>query len=202
MGRRHALGDGAPDTTQPLAAPAGARLRGLGLRPGLGEVLDIAVQDASARAAALDACDVDAEVARQLSHRRHRLDACLCRPPGSGPMAVAPLGGNGLRCGRRRRSFGSLGLCTGHRRRRRRSLACFLADRYEDCADGDDLALGHVDSLHDTREGGRDLGRRLVGDDLDEEVILGHDVAFADEPAIDLTLGHSLPEVGQLELGH
>ena len=66
--------------------------------------------------------------------------------------------------------------------------------------DRDDVALLREDARHAPGGGRRDLDRRLVGLDLDERVVLGDLLAFADEPAGDLALGQPLAEVRQLEL--
>src|SRR5438105_2279713 len=99
--------------------------------------------------------------------------------------------------------------CRTHLRLRRRLLGARLvavglaADDDEHRADRDDLPLGHEDPGHRPRGGRRDLDGRLVGLDLDERVVLGDLLALGDEPARDLALGQTLPEVGELELvGH
>jgi hypothetical protein len=59
-----------------------------------------------------------------------------------------------------------------------------------------------VDLRHGPGERRWDLSGGLVGDQLDEGVVFGDDVAFFDEPAIDLGLGHAFAQIGQLEIRH
>ena len=59
-----------------------------------------------------------------------------------------------------------------------------------------------MDPRDDTGERRRDLGRRLVGDHLDERRVLFDHLALFHEPAIDLGLGDPFAEVGKLEVGH
>ena len=74
------------------------------------------------------------------------------------------------------------------------------ADRDEDRADGDDLALGHEDARHDARCGRRDLDGCLVRLDLHERVVLRHLLALGDEPPRNLAFREAFAEVRELEL--
>ena len=74
------------------------------------------------------------------------------------------------------------------------------ADRDEDRADGDDLALRHEDARHDARRGRRDLDGCLVRLDLHERVVLCHLLPLGDEPPRNLAFREAFAEVRELEL--
>src|SRR2546423_1595764 len=61
-------------------------------------------------------------------------------------------------------------------------------------ADGDRHALGDGDLEQGALEGGGDLGVHLVGDDLDQRLVLLDEVALLFQPAIDGALGDRLTQ--------
>jgi hypothetical protein len=58
------------------------------------------------------------------------------------------------------------------------------------------------DLAQDSFERGRDLGVDLVGDDLEERLVLGHAVAGLLEPLAYRPLGYALAELRHCHLGH
>ena len=84
---------------------------------------------------------------------------------------------------------GRLGCGTG-------ALGVDLRDR---CADGNGLAVGNQDLRDGAADLGRHLGVHLVGDDLEQRVVLLDAVAFLDEPALDRALGDRLAQLGHLD---
>src|SRR5256885_186004 len=66
-------------------------------------------------------------------------------------------------------------------------------------ADGDRHALGDGDLEQGALEGGGDLGVHLVGDDLDQRLVLLDEVALLFQPAIDGALGDRLTQLGHLD---
>jgi hypothetical protein len=93
-----------------------------------------------------------------------------------------------------------LGRRLGARRHIVRCRRGAVADDDDDLPDRDDLALAREDLRHGSGRGGGDLDCGLVRLDLDERVVLGHDLSLCDEPAGDLPLRQTLAQVGQLEL--
>ena len=63
-------------------------------------------------------------------------------------------------------------------------------------------ALLDEDLLQDARERRRDLGIDLVGDDLEQRLVLLDGVAWLLEPLADRPLGHALAELRHRHLGH
>ncbi len=141
---------------------------------------DVLLGDASLRAAAGHAGEVDAELGRDLAHERSRANLLA----GRGPRRLL------LRRGLGARLLLVLRLGRG----------AVAADHDEDGADGHDLAFGDEDPGDGSARRRRDLDRRLVGRDLDERRVLRDLLAFGDEPARDLALGQALAEVRKLEL--
>ena len=66
----------------------------------------------------------------------------------------------------------------------------------------DGRALLDEDLLEDARERRRNLGVDLVGDDLDQRLVLRDGVAGLLQPLADRPLGHALAELGHRHLGH
>src|SRR5882724_611937 len=141
------------------------------------EALDVAVQDAAFRTAALHLRQVDAELARKLAHRGTRVR--LARG------FFTRLARDGSRAGRR---------CGHGARRRRRGLrrfgpgfdprlgALLAAFEHEDRRPlGDLVAVLDLELLHHAGGGGRNLHRRLVGLEGDERLLLRHLVARLDQ---------------------
>ena len=106
----------------------------------------------------------------------------------SRPVAVPP-GGRGARrggCGARDGNVGLIG------RVDHRDLGVVR----------DGGPLGREDLAEDAGERRRDLGVHLVGDDLEQRLVLGDGVAGLLEPASDRALSHALAELGHRHLGH
>ena len=78
-----------------------------------------------------------------------------------------------------------------------------FADHDQDRANSDRLPLGPAVAEHDACIGRRDLDNCLVGLDLDNGLVGFDTLPLRDEPADDLRLGQTLPDVGKPEfLGH
>ena len=64
------------------------------------------------------------------------------------------------------------------------------------------LPLLHEDLAQDALERRWNFGVHLVGDDLEERLVLGHAVTGLLEPLADRSLGHALAQLGHGHLGH
>src|SRR5262249_17183339 len=73
-------------------------------------------------------------------------------------------------------------------------------DRDRHRADRHPLALLHVEGGDGAGARRGDLDAGLVGHDLDQRLILAHDVAGLDQPAHHLAFGHTLTDVGKLDV--
>ena len=118
------------------------------------------------------------------------------RGGGRGGRRDRPLVGSGGAVGRLRR--GGCRRCGGCRRTR---LVAGVDDRDLGLV-GDGLALLDQDLLEDALERRRDLGVHLVGDDLEQRLVLVDVVAGLLEPFADRALGDALAELGHRYLGH
>ena len=90
------------------------------------------------------------------------------------------------------------GRCLACRRFRGAGLGVDLGDRG---TDGDGLPVGDQDLRDRPGDLGRNLGIHLVGDDLEERVVLLDGVAFLDQPALDRAFGDRFAELGHLDRG-
>ncbi len=72
-------------------------------------------------------------------------------------------------------------------------------DHGERGADDGDVAFPRHEPENDAVDRSADLDRRLVGLDLDDRLVEGDGIAFADEPARDLPFGEALAEIRERE---
>ncbi len=88
--------------------------------------------------------------------------------------------------------------CVLRRSLRGDAIGVDLGDRG---ADGDGLPIGDEDLRDRPGDLGRHLGVHLVGDDLEERVVLLDGVAFLDQPALDRAFGDRFAQLGHLDRG-
>ena len=182
------------------------------LAPGQGEVGEVALLDHG------DGRHLAMRAGQMLGDRPPHAPQGLA-PASRRPTGGRPHGGLGHRpvTGQRREVDAQLGGEPPHRRRGlHTTLRRFChgrgcdtwspvlgADHDEELAHRHDVALFGEDAAHHAGRRRRHLDGRLVGLDLDQQVVLGHLLAGGHEPADDLALGHPLAQVGHAELvGH
>ena len=188
-GVRHVLGNAlaqAGERNALLVGVSRARLRGRWRGGGAaqGGALHVVERDPATRPAARDRREVNAVLLRGLARGRDGLDAA--RRIGDG----------------RQGRHGSRGSVRARRARRMRCdgrLPRHL-DLDEHVAHGHGRALRGAEAHDDARARRRNLDRRLVGQHLDQRLVLDHDVTDGDAPGDDLRLGDALSDVRQLEL--
>jgi hypothetical protein len=163
---------------------AGVHLRTRGRRS------DVALGDAPARPAAVDAPEVDVQFAGEAADARRGEDA------GVGCVVVRLVRG---------RLVGVDGLRSVPRGRRRLRAPVLVAlvrhvERDDDVAHGDDLALLGEEFGHGPVVRRRHLDQRLIGFDLGDDLVLRDRVAGRDVPLDQFALRDPLADVRQFEL--
>jgi hypothetical protein len=208
-GQRQPLGDAAAHAANRFFATGGVAIDGLwrgslphARRFGDGSI-EIGMHDPPTRARAFDVRQVQPQRARPFPHGGRR-----SRSSGDGRVRLWCFGRDALGrfgswawFGLRRRDGLVVVRRLADRWRRRRAVVGRLRRR---CFDLDEIAphREHITGLamqccHNSRDGRRDLDRRLVGEHLGQHRLGGHLVADGDEPLHELGLGDTLADIGQ-----